>query len=90
MTIDILVRATAPIADAPSPAAPSPSGLPQPTPGRDGNAMLLHEALARSRMQELQVIARERAVIRALTAGRRWQMLARFATRRAERARATA
>ncbi len=48
-----------------------------------GTAMLLHEALARSRMREAEQAAREYALVRAVTAGRRWQMLARFAQRRA-------
>jgi hypothetical protein len=50
----------------------------------EGTAMLLHEALARSRMREAEQAAREYALVRALTAGRRWQMLARYAQRRAE------
>jgi hypothetical protein len=49
----------------------------------EGTAMLLHEALARSRMREAEQAAREYALVRALTAGRRWQMLARYAQRRA-------
>ena len=49
----------------------------------EGTAMLLHEALARSRMREAEQAAREYALVRALTAGRRWQMLARFAQQRA-------
>jgi len=48
-----------------------------------GTAMLLHEALARSRMREAEQAAREYALVRALTAGRRWRMLARYANRRA-------
>jgi len=58
------------------------------TPGIEGNVMLLHEALARSRMQEAQRAASEWALARELTAGRRWEWLARFAARRAEAARA--
>ena len=42
-------------------------------------AMLLHEALARSRMREAEQAAREYALVRAVTAGRRWRMLARYA-----------
>ena len=49
----------------------------------EGTAMLLHEALARSRMREAEQAAREYALVRALTAGRRWRMLARNANRRA-------
>lgn len=49
----------------------------------EGTAMLLHEALARSRMREAEQAADEYALVRALTAGRRWQMLARFAQQRA-------
>ena len=45
--------------------------------------MLLHEALARSRMREAEQAARDYALVRAPTAGRRWQMLARFAQQRA-------
>jgi hypothetical protein len=48
-----------------------------------GTAMLLHEALARARMREAERVAREYALVRALTAGRRWRMLARYAQRRA-------
>ena len=48
-----------------------------------GTAMLLHEALARSRMREAEQAARDYALVRALTAGRRWRMIARFAQRRA-------
>jgi len=49
----------------------------------EGTAMLLHEALARSRMREAEQAAREYALVRALTAGQRWRMLARYANRRA-------
>ena len=45
-------------------------------PSTEGTAMLLHEALARSRMREAEQAAREYALVRALTAGRRWRMLA--------------
>lgn len=57
---------------------------------REGIAMLLHEVLARSRMREAEQAAREHALARSLTAGRRWAMLAGFAARRAARARADA
>ncbi len=49
----------------------------------EGTVMLLHEALARSRMREAEQAAREHALVRALVAGRRWRMLARYAERRA-------
>lgn len=45
--------------------------------------LLLHEALARSRMREAEQAAREYALARALRDGRRWRMLARYAERRA-------
>ena len=50
--------------------------------------LLSHEAMARSRQRESQRWAREHSVARSLTAGRTWALLARFATRRADRARA--
>ncbi|SHK90216.1 hypothetical protein SAMN05443637_11435 [Pseudonocardia thermophila] len=50
--------------------------------------MLIHEALSRTRMHEAQRAAAEWALARELTAGRRWEWLARFAARRAEHARA--
>lgn len=59
------------------------------TADREGPAMLLlDEALARSRQQEAEKAAREHALARQLTAGRRWARLSAFAARRAERARA--
>jgi hypothetical protein len=57
---------------------------------REGTQMLIHEALARSRQQEAREAARHHALVRRLTAGRRWASLARFAARRADRARAVA
>ena len=57
---------------------------------REGTEMLLHEALARSRQQEAMAAARQHALVRQFTAGRRWASLARFAARRADRARAGA
>ncbi|NMH97116.1 hypothetical protein [Pseudonocardia acidicola] len=54
---------------------------------REGIAMLLHEALARARQQEAEQAAAEHRLARRLRAGRRWTRLARFAERRAERAR---
>ncbi len=53
---------------------------------REGTAMSLHEALARIRQQEAQQFAREYALARGVTAGRRWAAIARFAARRAARA----
>ncbi|TQM02217.1 hypothetical protein FB558_8083 [Pseudonocardia kunmingensis] len=58
--------------------------------GREGIEMLLHEALARSRHQEAVAAAREYALARRFTAGRRWASLAGYAARRAERARSAA
>lgn len=56
---------------------------------REGPAMLLlDEALARSRQQQAEKAAREHALARQLTAGRRWARLSAFAAKRAERARA--
>jgi hypothetical protein len=57
---------------------------------REGTQMLLHEALARSRQREAEEAARDYALARRLTAGRRWATLAGFAARRAARARAGA
>jgi hypothetical protein len=57
---------------------------------REGTAMLLHEALARSRQQEAIRAAQRHALARSVAAGRTWSVLARFADRRAARARATA
>jgi len=57
---------------------------------REGTKMLLHEALARSRQQEAIEAAQQHALVRRVVAGRRWAMLAGFAARRADRARAAA
>jgi hypothetical protein len=57
---------------------------------REGTAMLLHEALARSRQQEAIRAAQRHALARSVAAGRAWSVLARFADRRAARARAAA
>jgi hypothetical protein len=57
---------------------------------REGTQMLLHEALARSRQREAEEAARDYALARRFTAGRRWASLAGFAARRATRARASA
>jgi hypothetical protein len=68
---------------------PPASVQPQPpTRDREGTVMLLHEALARCRQQEAEQAAREYALARSVSAGRRWARLARFASRRAEQARA--
>ncbi|GAA3221978.1 hypothetical protein GCM10017691_07510 [Pseudonocardia petroleophila] len=65
----------------------SPAG-PSAIRDREGPGMLLmDEALARSRQHEAQQAARDHALVRQLTAGRRWSWLAAFAARRAERAR---
>lgn len=70
---------------------PSPAAAPYPlVRDREGTAMLLHEALARSRQQEAEQAARQHAQIRSVTAGRTWAVLAGFAARRAARARAVA
>ena len=65
--------------------APRPTDL-----DREGTAMLLHEALARSRQQEAVEAARRYALARPLAAGRTWSRIARFAARRAASARAAA
>jgi hypothetical protein len=69
---------------------PPASVQPQPIRDREGTVMLLHEALARCRQQEAEQAAREYALARSVSAGRRWARLARFASRRAEQARAAA
>ena len=61
----------------------TPQSPTRPVQNNEGTAMLLHEALARSRMREAEQAARDYALVRALTAGRRWRMLARYADRRA-------
>jgi hypothetical protein len=69
--------------------APAPVAAHTKPVDHEGTTMLLHyEALARSRQQEAEQAAREYALARSFTAGRRWAVLARFAARRAERARA--
>jgi len=56
-----------------------------------GSAMLLmNEALARSRQHDAERAAYEHRLARRLSAGRTWARLARYAARRAERARAAA
>lgn len=58
---------------------------------REGPAMLLlDEALARSRQQEAEQVARDHALAHRFVAGRRWAWLAAYATRRATRARVRA
>jgi hypothetical protein len=72
-------------------ATPPAVALPRPVVlHREGTEMLLHEALARSRQQEAEEAARQYALARRFTAGRRWATLAGFAARRAARARAGA
>ncbi|HEY3261487.1 MAG TPA: hypothetical protein VGJ95_14670 [Pseudonocardiaceae bacterium] len=56
-------------------------------PMKGTTTMLLHEALARSRMREAQQAARDHRMARQITAGRNWQRLARWSARRAEKAR---
>jgi hypothetical protein len=48
--------------------------------------MLVHEALARMRMREAEQAAREYRQARRLASARKWQRLAKWAARRAERA----
>jgi hypothetical protein len=69
-------------------APPMPAPVSAQPVDREGTTMLLHEALARSRQKEAEQAAREYALARSVTAGRRWAVLARFASRRAEHARA--
>jgi hypothetical protein len=58
---------------------------------REGTTMLLlQEALARSRQQEAIQAAERHTLARQVAAGRTWSVLARFAARRAARARAAA
>lgn len=70
----------------------APAATPRPTARhRNGHTMLLlDEALARCRRREAEAAAREHALARSLTAGRRWARIARYAQRRAARARAAA
>lgn len=53
---------------------------------QEPNAMLLHEVLARTRMREDQHQASRARLARQLVVVRRWQWLARYADRRANRA----
>lgn len=53
---------------------------------KGSNAMLLQEALARSRMREAEQAARQHRLARQLTAGRNWRRLARWSADRAARA----
>ncbi|OLR90226.1 hypothetical protein [Actinokineospora bangkokensis] len=48
--------------------------------------MLIHENLARSHTREAERVARERHLVRRLSAARRWSSLARWVQRRADRA----
>ena len=50
------------------------------------NAMLLQEELARARMRESQRAAAEMRMARRLSSARRWERLAQWTSRRAERA----
>lgn len=59
---------------------------PHSTTPKGTNAMLLQEALARTRMREAEQAARDHRQARQLTAGRNWRRLARWSARRAERA----
>lgn len=68
------------------PAAMHSAATTRPVRDREGTTMLLHEALARSRMFEAEQAARRFRLARSATAGRRWAWLARFAQRRAQRA----
>ncbi|SHG37521.1 hypothetical protein [Streptoalloteichus hindustanus] len=50
------------------------------------NPMLMHEAMARTRMREAQRWAGQQRLARRLASVHRWEWLARFAARRAGRA----
>ncbi|GGM42054.1 hypothetical protein GCM10012275_11270 [Longimycelium tulufanense] len=50
------------------------------------NAMLIHEALARTRMYEDHAAASQERLARQLLRTQRWRWLARYADRRANRA----
>jgi GrpB-like predicted nucleotidyltransferase (UPF0157 family) len=56
--------------------------------GFEEREMLLIEALSRARMREAQEAARRYRQVRRLTARRRWEWLAHYAARRAERVKA--
>ncbi|SDD88613.1 hypothetical protein [Actinokineospora iranica] len=47
--------------------------------------MLIYEDLARSRMREAEQVARARRLVRLLGAAKRWDRLAKWAARRADR-----
>lgn len=68
------------------PAGPANPIVPTDTP-LGGQSMWMYEALVRSRLQETELVAQRRRMVRELTAGRFWRRLARFADRRAELAR---
>lgn len=57
------------------------------THSKEAITMLIPEELARSRKHDLLREARQARMIRACTAGRWWRKLARFAQKRADRAR---
>jgi hypothetical protein len=50
---------------------------------RENNEMLMHEALARARMQEAEQAAQHYRLARRVAAARRWQRLSAWAARRA-------
>jgi len=56
------------------------------TPTQENDVMLLHEALARSRMREAEQAARDHRLARRVAAGRNWQRLARWTAARAAKA----
>lgn len=76
---------TAPMSTAASKPIAAPIITATPTAG--GRSSMLHEELARCRMHEAEQAARQHRLVRSMTAGRSWSRLARFAARRAERAR---
>jgi hypothetical protein len=53
---------------------------------REISEMLMHEALARARMQEAEQAAQQYRLARRVAAARRWQRLAAWAASRAARA----
>lgn len=55
-------------------------------PSKENDVMLLHEALARSRMREAEQAARDHRLARRVAAGRNWQRLARWTAAKAARA----
>jgi hypothetical protein len=53
---------------------------------RGTKAMLLYEDLARERMREAERVAEESRLVRRLSAAKRWERLAAWAARHADRA----